>query len=136
MLNEPVYPIGVISDLLSVHPETVRVWEKHGVVHPKRRSGKRFYSDLDLKRLRFIKKLIDEGLNLPAIRYFLRLYPCWQSDGCPHCMHGSRDTQCSKQCWKEEGVYCQVSGTEDVCHDCELRTREDRQESATMGKDS
>jgi len=51
MKNLPAFPIGVVSELLNVHPETVRVWEKYGVVKPQRRSGKRFYSETDLERL-------------------------------------------------------------------------------------
>ncbi|GAI66979.1 unnamed protein product, partial [marine sediment metagenome] len=53
MGNRPVYPIGIVSELLDVHPETIRVWERYGVIHPYRRNGKRFYSDNDLERLRF-----------------------------------------------------------------------------------
>jgi len=54
MQNRPVYPIGIVSELLNVHPETIRVWERYGVIKPKRRSGRRYYSETDLKRLRFI----------------------------------------------------------------------------------
>jgi len=64
MKNLPVFPICVVSELLNVHPETVRVWERYGVIKPQRRSGKRFYSETDLKRLRFIQRLIAEKLNL------------------------------------------------------------------------
>ena len=66
MNNLAVFPIGVVSELLGVHPETVRVWERYGVIKPKRRSGKRFYSETDMKRLQFIQKLIAEDLNLPG----------------------------------------------------------------------
>ena len=121
MKELPVFSIGVVSDILKVHPETVRVWERYGVIKPQRRGGKRFYSENDLKRLQFIKRLITEELNLPAIRYYLRLYPCWQFDGCPACMHSSNVTTCAKPCWKEEGTYCQVYGTEDICSNCEFR---------------
>ena len=117
----PVFPIGIVSELLDVHPETVRVWERHGIINPKRRSGKRFYSEIDLKRLQFIQRLINERLNLPAIRHYLRLYPCWQLDGCPACMHRSDLTTCTKPCWKEEGTYCHVYGDEDTCLECQFR---------------
>jgi len=121
MKNLAVFPIGVVSELLNVHPETIRVWERHEVVKPQRRSGKRFYSETDLKRLRFIKRLIAEELNLPAIRHYLRLYPCWRLDSCPACMHRSELAVCAKPCWKEEGTYCQVYGGEDACSNCEFR---------------
>jgi MerR family transcriptional regulator/heat shock protein HspR len=127
MKNLPVFPIGVVSELLNVHPETIRVWERQGVIKPKRRSGRRFYSENDLKRLRFIQKLMSEDLNLPAIRHYLRLYPCWQmEDGCPACMHRSETVACGKSCWREEGVYCLASGEEDSCATCQFRPQENR----------
>ncbi len=126
MHNRPVYPIGIVSELLNVHPETVRVWERYGVVRPQRRNGKRFYSDNDLKRLRFIQRLIQERLNLPAISYFLQLYPCWHQEDCPVCMHRSERIGCAKPCWKEEGTYCQVSVNEDMCANCEFRRQREQ----------
>lgn len=136
MLNRPLYPIGVVSELIEVHPETIRVWERYGVIRPGRRSGKRFYSDSDLARLRFIQKLTNEGLNLPAIRHYLRLYPCWVMEGCPHCMHRSEDAHCTKPCWKEEGLYCQASANEDTCRNCEYRDYEFLQDSDAISHNS
>jgi MerR family transcriptional regulator/heat shock protein HspR len=119
--NLPLFPMGVVSELLKVHPETIRVWERYGIIKPQRRSGKRFYSEIDLLRLRFIKRLITDKLNLPAIRHYLRLYPCWQMDDCPSCMQVSKLIACAKPCWKEENVYCQVSGNEETCLNCEFQ---------------
>ena len=121
MQNRPVYPIGIVSELLNVHPETMRVWERYGIIQPQRRGGKRFYSEADLKLLQFIKRLMAEELNLPAIRHYLQLYPCWQLDGCPACMHRSQLAVCAKPCWKEEGAYCQAYADEDACSKCEFR---------------
>jgi hypothetical protein len=106
---------------MDVHPETIRVWEKSGIIKPQRRSGRRFFSENDLKRLRFIKKLISEDLNLPAIRHQLKYYPCWNTSGCPSCMHSSELAVCAKPCWQEEGLYCKIDGSEDACLDCEYR---------------
>ena len=119
--DRPVYTIGIVSELLNVHPQTIRVWENYGVVQPKRRSGKRFYSELDLRRLQFIHKLTEEGLNLPAIRHYLQLYPCWSLDDCLGCMHRSKHSSCSKPCWKEDGIFCEVYGDENACKNCEFR---------------
>jgi len=121
MENKPLYPIGVVADLLNAHPETIRVWERNGIIKPKRRGRQRFYSNNDLKRLQFIKRLINEGLNLPAIRHYLRLYPCWHVDDCPSCMYRSTDASCVKSCWKEEGTFCYVSPDVDSCATCKLR---------------
>ncbi len=129
MEDRPLYPIGVVSELLDVHPETIRVWEGYSVIRPLRRSGKRFYSNNDLQRLRFIQKLIAEGLNLPAIRHYLRLYPCWQLDDCPDCMQRTNNIRCAKPCWKKDGTYCQVSAEEDSCSKCKYYPRAKGEES-------
>lgn len=121
MDNMPFFPISAVSELLNVHPETLRVWERHGIIKPQRKSGKRFYSETDLKKLNFIIRLMTDQLNLPAIRYYLRLYPCWEMDDCPSCMRISELSTCKKPCWREEGMYCQVYGNKDMCLDCEFQ---------------
>jgi MerR family transcriptional regulator, heat shock protein HspR len=118
-MTKPLFSIGIISELLDIHPETLRVWEKHGIVKPIRRKGHRYYTDIDLKRLKFIKTLIHDNLNLPAIEFYLKLYPCWQMDTCPKCMHMSNVASCIKKCWKNEGYFCQVEPGEDTCSSCE-----------------
>ena len=133
MSDQPLYTIGIIAELLNVHRETIRAWERAGVVQPpQRRSGKRFYSNNDLKRLQFVHHLTKEGLNLPAISYYLQLYPCWQMNDCPGCMHSSPDASCGKPCWKEEGAYCQVYGNQDMCLNCEHRNQEKKYESTAI----
>ena len=119
----PLYTIGVVAEMLGTHPETIRVWETSGVVEPpQRRSGKRFYSEKDLKRLRFIRTLVGEGLTQRAIIYYLRLYPCWKTPDCAGCIHSSRQPGSTKPCWQEEDSYCQVANLEDPCSSCTLRS--------------
>jgi len=118
--NYPVYTIGVVSELLGVHPETIRTWEKAGVgIPPQRRGGKRFYSEREFKQLRFIQKLVQEGLTLRAIRYYLRLYPCWKTVACVGCLHSSNEQGSTKPCWQEIGTYCQLSNSLEPCNGCE-----------------
>jgi len=134
MTDRPLYTIGIIAELLNVHRETIRAWERYGLVQPNRRSGKRFYSDNDLKRLQFVHRLTQEGLNLPAICHYLQLYPCWQIGDCPGCMHRSQDISCAKPCWKEEGTYCQVYGNVDTCLNCEYRNQEKEHEFTAINR--
>ena len=130
----PLYSIGVVSELLGVHPETIRLWERSGVVQPpQRRSGKRFYSERDFKRLQFIEKLAQEGLTLRALHYYLRLYPCWKTVDCPGCLHNSGQIGSTKLCWQEAGTYCQVANNKDPCASCHLDTRQGPDE-ATAAK--
>ena len=122
MQNRPVYTIGVIADLLGVHPETLRVWERHGLITPHRRNSHRLYTDHDLKRLLFIQELLNKGLNMAGISEYLSFYPCWLHDNCPSCMRRSNNGSCAKRCWKEKGIYCQVSLEEaSICDTCEYR---------------
>ena len=123
MRNYPLYSIGVVSELLGVHAETIRQWEKSGLVQPpQRRSGKRFYSERDFKRLQFIYKLTQEGLTVRALHYYLRLYPCWKTDDCSGCRHNSPQVSSTKLCWQEPDTYCQVASIEDLCANCSTRT--------------
>jgi DNA-binding transcriptional MerR regulator len=129
MQNKPLYTIGVVADLFKVHPETLRVWERYGLVNPYRRNGQRLFTDHDLKRLGFIQELIGKGLNLAGVAHYLALYPCWLHDDCPKCMRRSTREGCAKACWKEKGTFCQVSFEEPgMCEKCDYKKRnaEDR----------
>jgi DNA-binding transcriptional MerR regulator len=124
--NYPLYSIGVVSELLGVHPETVRTWERFGVVQPpQRRSGKRSYSEKDLRRLRFIQKLAGEGLTIRAIRYYLRLYPCWKTADCTGCANSSDQIVGAKPCWQQPETYCQVASSQDPCAGCPFNAAEE-----------
>jgi len=77
--NYPTYPIGVVAELLRVHPRTLRLYEKAGLVCPSRRGGKRFYSRNDLRWLQCLRRLIhDEGINIAGLQKLLQLAPCWE----------------------------------------------------------
>jgi DNA-binding transcriptional MerR regulator len=107
-----------------VHPETLRVWERHGLVKPPRRNAQRLYTDNDLKRLSFIRGLLDKGLNLTGVASHLTFYPCWLHDDCPKCMRHSIRQGCAKPCWKEHGTFCQVSFEEQaLCERCDYKNR-------------
>ncbi len=122
MGNEPLYTIGVIAELVDVHPETLRVWEHHGLLRPPRRNSRRLYTDDDRKRLSFIRQLLDKGFNLAGVSHHLSFYPCWFRDDCPKCMRRSTGQGCAKPCWREEGVFCQVSLEEqNLCERCDYK---------------
>jgi len=131
--NYPLYSIGVVSELLGVHPETIRTWERSGVVQPpQRRSGKRFYSQQDLNRLQFIQGLASEGLTLRAIRYYLRLYPCWKTADCPGCVNNSKQSGGAKHRWQEPGTYCQAVNSQAPCTNCHVVDSKEKQHETTQ----
>ena len=132
--SSPLYAIGIVSELLKVHPETVRTWERSGVVPPpQRRSRRRCYSEIDLKRLEFIRRLTEEGLTLPAIRYHLRLYPCWEVSDCPASICRSSQSNFAKPCWREPGDCCLAPNREDLCTDCQARHQKEWGEQLSVG---
>ncbi|MGD8704642.1 MAG: MerR family transcriptional regulator, partial [Syntrophobacterales bacterium] len=80
---KPVYPIGIVAELLNIHPRTLRIYEREGLIKPARRSGKRFFSNNDVKWLRCLRKLIHEdGLNIAGIKKLLTLATCWEIRQC------------------------------------------------------
>ena len=75
MDDRPRYMISVASDLVGMHPQTLRIYEQKGLVLPKRTAGNtRLYSELDIERLRLIQRLTTEiGLNLAGVEQVLHL---------------------------------------------------------------
>ena len=72
---DPVYVISVVSRMLQMHPQTLRKYERAGLLQPSRSRGMlRLYSDDDVRRLRLIKRLVDDfGLNLAGVELVLHL---------------------------------------------------------------
>jgi len=69
-----VYVISVAAELAGMHPQTLRIYERRGLVAPARtQGGNRRYSDVDIDRLRRISELAAEGMNLEGIRRVMDL---------------------------------------------------------------
>src|SRR5262249_32550980 len=72
--SEPVYMIGVVVDLTDMHAQTIRLYEKLGLVTPQRKSKNRLYSEADVERLRQIRRFTQEmGVNLAGVEVILDL---------------------------------------------------------------
>ncbi|RMG04330.1 MAG: MerR family transcriptional regulator [Nitrospirae bacterium] len=72
--KQPVYMISVVSELLGVHPQTLRLYEREGLIRPKRVNNQRLYSEEDLERLSFILELTrDLGVNRAGVEIILRM---------------------------------------------------------------
>ncbi|MFM2115866.1 MAG: hypothetical protein RI908_1607 [Actinomycetota bacterium] len=72
--QETVYVISVAAELAGMHPQTLRIYERRGLVNPGRTTGgNRRYTDADIARLRRIAQLAAEGLNLEGIRMVMEL---------------------------------------------------------------
>lgn len=69
-----VYVISVAAELTGVHPQTLRIYERKGLLDPARTiGGSRRYSERDLERLRRIQGLTNAGLNLEGVRRVMEL---------------------------------------------------------------
>lgn len=73
--KQGLYMIGVVATRYNIHPQTLRLYEREGLLLPSRTEGKtRLYSDEDLERLEFILSLVrDLGVNLAGVEVVLDL---------------------------------------------------------------
>ncbi len=69
-----VFIISVAAELAGVHPQTLRIYERKGLVRPQRTSGNtRRYSQADIERLLMIQELTDDGVNLAGVKRIIEL---------------------------------------------------------------
>jgi MerR family transcriptional regulator/heat shock protein HspR len=72
--DRALFVISVAAELAGVHPQTLRIYERRGLVDPARTTGgSRRYSERDIERLRLIQELTTAGLNLEGVRRVLVL---------------------------------------------------------------
>ena len=73
--DRAVYIISVAAELAGVHPQTLRIYERKGLLQPARTAGNtRRYSDRDIARLRMIQRLTQEqGLNLAGVKMIVEM---------------------------------------------------------------
>jgi MerR family transcriptional regulator/heat shock protein HspR len=72
--DTPVYAISVAAELAGMHPQTLRTYDRLGLVSPARTGGRnRLYSARDIERLREVQRLSEHGINLEGIRRILGL---------------------------------------------------------------
>jgi len=75
MKKTKLYTIGVVASMFNIHPQTLRLYEKEGLIKPTRSKGRtRYYTEEDLQRLEFILTLSRNlGVNLAGIDIILRM---------------------------------------------------------------
>ena len=73
--DEPVYLISVVANMLNIHPQTLRQYERDGLIEPARTQGRmRLYSQRDIDKMKMILRLTrDMGVNLAGVDVILRL---------------------------------------------------------------
>ncbi len=72
--DRAVYVISVAAELAGIHPQTLRIYDRRGLVQPARTGGgSRRYSDADIDKLRRVHELTSEGMNLDGVERVLAL---------------------------------------------------------------
>ncbi|NOX21252.1 MAG: MerR family transcriptional regulator [Nitrospirae bacterium] len=116
----PLYPIGVVAELLGTTDQTLRLYEKHGLIKPARRNKNRYYSENDIKWLKCLRELIHvKKISIEGIKKLLEYAPCWEITECS----SERREKCSayidrsKPCWELNRLICNRESGK-ICEDC------------------
>lgn len=116
----PLYPIGIVAELIGTTDQTLRLYEKHGLIKPARRNKNRFYSENNIKWLRCLRDLIhNQKISIEGIKKLLEYAPCWEITSCPE----ERKGKCSayidktKPCWELNRMICNTESGR-ICEDC------------------
>jgi len=75
LYDEPCYVISIASKMVELHPQTLRYYERVGLIRPQRSKGnRRLYSPRDVERLRAINRLVDDlGVNLAGVEVIFNM---------------------------------------------------------------
>jgi MerR family transcriptional regulator/heat shock protein HspR len=75
LYDEPCYVISIASRMVELHPQTLRYYERVGLIRPQRSKGnRRLYSPRDVERLRAINRLVDDlGVNLAGVEVIFNM---------------------------------------------------------------
>ncbi|MBF0505945.1 MAG: MerR family transcriptional regulator [Nitrospirae bacterium] len=118
--NRPLYPIGIAAELIGTTEQTLRLYEKHGLIKPARRNKRRHYSDNDIKWLTCVRDLIHiKKISIEGIKKLLGYAPCWEITACRE----EQRTRCtahvnkSKPCWELNKTICNKESGK-LCEEC------------------
>ena len=120
--TEPNYTISTAARLLGISVPTLRMYEKEGLILPFKSNGnQRRYSEMDLERIRCIRKAINEDkIGIEGIRRMLALIPCWAIVNCSEIDRQNCEAlnNYTKPCWtyKHNNNLCK----ELDCFSCEV----------------
>jgi MerR family transcriptional regulator/heat shock protein HspR len=116
----PLYTIGIVAELLGITGQTLRLYEKRGLVKPSRKKKNRFYSENDIRWLLCLRELVhNKKISIEGVKKLLNYAPCWEITMCPeerkNKCHAYKDR--SKPCWEINQMICSnKSGNR--CEDC------------------
>jgi MerR family transcriptional regulator/heat shock protein HspR len=105
----PLYTIGVVSEVVGTTNQTLRIYEKHGLIKPSRKNKHRFYSENDIRWLLCLRELIhNKKISIEGIKKLLDFAPCWEIVQCSETIRNNclayRDN--TKPCWELNQMIC------------------------------
>jgi MerR family transcriptional regulator, heat shock protein HspR len=115
----PLFPIGVVAELLNVTDQTLRVYEKNGLITPLRRNKDRYYSANDIVWLKCLRRFLkEEGLNLKGIEKLMKFVPCYEISPCEDCCECTAYLKRSIPCWESAAKHSPSS--QQFCPHCDV----------------
>jgi MerR family transcriptional regulator/heat shock protein HspR len=116
----PAYPIGFVAEKLGISVETIRLYERQGLILVTKSEGRqRLFSDSDIERLKCIRHAInEEKISIAGIRHMLALIPCWDIVGCSktHRQRCKAFVEHSQPCWSFDHLKNPCASLE--CKEC------------------
>ena len=116
----PLYPIGIVAELVGTTDQTLRLYEKHGLIKPSRRNKNRYFSENDIKWIRCLRDLIhNQKISIEGIKKLLEYGACWDIMKCSE----ERRNKCTayidrtKPCWELNRALCSKESGRS-CEDC------------------
>jgi MerR family transcriptional regulator/heat shock protein HspR len=116
----PLYPIGIVAELIGTTDQTLRLYEKHGLIKPSRRNKNRYYSENDIKWIRCIRELIHtKKISIQGIKKLMDYAPCWELTECTEEKRANCSSYIdrSKPCWELNRQICHRDSGK-ICEDC------------------
>ena len=82
--NKAVFTIGMVAEMLGVHPRTLRSYEDKGLISPLRKGAWRYYTLRDVQWIECLREMIHtHGVSINAVKKLLKYTPCWNIVDCP-----------------------------------------------------
>ncbi len=82
--EKPIFSIGTAANILEVHPRTLKIYEKEGLIKPFTRAGRRYFSINDIQWIACLRNMIhDHGISIASVKRILMFTSCHEIVGCP-----------------------------------------------------
>lgn len=82
--DKAVFTIGMVAEMLKVHPRTIRSYEHKGLLAPARKGAWRYYTMRDVQWIACLREMIHtHGVSINAVKKLLKYTPCWNIIDCP-----------------------------------------------------